>query len=90
MFKKFLHDETTIIGLKSLGLSTSKCVTSIQNQKAQKAQAETIRTKQNQQAENLFVATTPVAVESNIHLNFKPQTKTLEGLFGREVKFNTK
>lgn len=87
MFKKFLHDETAIIGLKSLGLSKPKTVNVMQNKQVQ---STTINNRQKQQAENLFVATTPVAVESNIHLNFKPQTKTLEGLFGREAKFNTK
>ena len=32
MFKKFLHDETTIIGLKSLGLSAPKNTTTPQKQ----------------------------------------------------------
>ena len=85
MFKKFLHDETTIIGLKSLGLSKTK-----EQEPALKKQATTttIKTLQTQQNNEYPKNSTTSTIESSIHLNFSKQPKTLEGLFGREVKLN--
>ena len=85
MFKKFLHDETkTIIGLKSLGLSKPKT----QEPTLKKQETTTIKKIQTlQNNDNLKVNTTST-IESSIHLNFSRQPKTLEGLFGREVKLN--
>lgn len=81
MFKKFLHEETAIIGLKSLGLSAPKAV-----QTKQPTPTTTIREKQNQQAQNAFTSEVRSTIESSIHLNFTPQHKSLDELFGRDVK----
>ena len=78
MFKKFLHDETAIIGLKSLGLSTTKQPTS--------------SFKQNSQNLNIFpIDKKTLNSEKTVNLNFTAkQPKTLDELFGRSLKLNLK
>lgn len=66
---KFLQDETTIIGLKSLGLSTPKKV-------------------QEQQKPNVLISKSQNKIDNTIHLNIATSKKTVEGLFGREIKLN--
>lgn len=85
MFKKFLHNETTIIGLKSLGLSTTK-QQKIETQKID--DSLTIKKIQSQQDVVSSSICSPSSIDSSIHLNFARQPKTIEGLFGREVKLN--
>ena len=80
MFKKFLHEEETIIGLKSLGLSTPK------HNIMQSKQTTTSQEKQNQQPQNLCSSEVRSTIESPIHLNFQHQQKTLDQLFGRDIK----
>ena len=75
MFKKFLHDETAIIGLKSLGLSTPK-----QTPPAKK---------EIQQNLTMFSSSKTSNYHSSINNNAIPQEeKSLESLFGRSLKLN--
>ena len=78
---KFLQNETAIIGLKSLGLSTPK--------KTQKQSTiKTIREKQEQQKPNILISSSQNRIDNTLHLNIASSQKTVEGLFGRERKLN--
>lgn len=75
---KFLHDETAIIGLKSLGLSASK--------------KQSSSSKQASQNLNIFpIDKKTLHSEKTINLNVtSKQPKTLDELFGRPLKLNLK
>ena len=76
MFKKFLHDETAIIGLKSLGLCSSPKKMTASKQKEQNLQIFPINNK-------------TVYQEKTVDLSFAQQRpKTVNELFGRTLKLN--
>ena len=79
---KFLQDETTIIGLKSLGLSKTK------KQEIKNKTLNTIKEKKEQQKTNILISGQQNKFENTIHINFPNSQKTVEGLFGREIKLN--